>query len=61
MSKQYAIKVPFENGWLFVTKGKFSELEVETYDDLGLACDARNLWGPRAQVVEYNEEYEKTG
>ena len=59
--KQYAIKVPFGDGWLYVTEGSGNDPKVVTYDDLGLACDARNVWGPRAQVVEYKEPCPECG
>lgn len=54
----YAVKVPFENGMLYVTEGNFNDLKVKTYEDLDHAIEARMLWGPKAQVVEYKEEDE---
>lgn len=54
---QYAIKVPFEDGWQYVTEGDSFNLKPKLYDDLNLAISDRlSLCGPRSQVVEYNEE-----
>lgn len=54
----YAVKVPFGDGMLFVTEGSCNDPKVKTYEDLDDAIEARMLWGPKAQVVEYKEEDE---
>ena len=53
---KYAIKVPFEDSFLYVTIGSMYNLKVKTYDTLVEArIEARVIWGPHAQVVEYIE------
>ena len=57
MEKKFAIKVPFDGGFIFVTQqGKeFGEVFPVTFDSFESAKKASEIWGKLAVVVEYNE------
>ena len=50
---RFAIQIPFENDWLFVTEGL--DLQVKTFDDRDAADDYAKIW-PNHRVVEYTEQ-----
>lgn len=53
---KYAVKVPFDDGMLYVTEGdsKF-HLRVKLFDTEQQANEHAILWGERAVVVDYTE------
>ena len=61
MSK-YAVKIPFdddESDMLFVTEGdtKF-KLQIKLFSNAKDARKHAELWGPKATVVELDDDYE---
>lgn len=59
---KYAIKVPFgheDDDMLFVTDGdtKF-KLRIKTFNNVTEAREHAELWGPKAVVVELDDDYE---
>lgn len=57
--KKYAIKVWFDDSWLYVSEGPFEDLRVMTTTDYEQALEWRSLWikdgQERVEVVEYND------
>lgn len=56
---KYAIKVWFDDSWLYVSEGTFDNLRVMTTESLEEANEWRNMWVSeghegRAEVVEYD-------
>lgn len=59
---KYAVKVPIGHDLddrLFVTEGdtKF-KLRIKTFDTVTEAYEHAELWGPKAIVVELDDDYE---
>ena len=55
---KYAVKIPFAGGKLWITEfvGNTNEVKVTTFDDKILAMEFSRIWGPQAEVLEYDEE-----
>ena len=53
MNKIYAVKVPFEDGELFVTEGTGSDLIPVLFTKKDEAGTFAKTWGEFARVVEY--------
>lgn len=57
----YAIQVPFDGDWLYVTKSTENPGEVirVTYKTQEQAQAAAEIWGGKAVVVEIKEEHDE--
>ena len=52
---KYAVKVPFEDDYLFVTREGPEGLEIVLYDTREQAEQQALIWGGAGVVVEYKE------
>jgi len=50
---KWAIKVPFEDDWLYVTQGSIDNTQPVVYNNKEEARKAAQIWGPNAEVVVY--------
>lgn len=50
---KYAVKVPFENGKLYVTNNNHEDLQVLSFENYDDAVELAQMFGPNAEVVEF--------
>jgi glycerol-3-phosphate dehydrogenase len=55
MNKKWAIRVPFEDSWLFITEGSIDDLRPVLYNTREAAESAAAIW-TNYEVVEYEED-----
>ena len=53
---KYAVKVPFEDEWLFVTKEGPNGPEIVLYETRELAESQAQIWAGKGVVVEYQDD-----
>ena len=54
MNKKWAIRVPFEDSWLFITEGSIDDLRPVLYNTREAAESAAAIW-TNYEIVEYEE------
>jgi hypothetical protein len=53
---KYAVKVPFEDEWLFVTREGPDGLEIVLYETREQAQAQAEIWAGKGIVVEYQDD-----
>jgi len=52
---KYAIKIPFEDNFLYLTEGSLDDLQVVLYNTREEAERESSTWGTSVEIVEYKE------